>query len=122
MTAVALTVQVIAWSGNDSQAGPAPMIGWSLLVAGAAVLARRPSPTWGAVAVLTGSAVVVSTLHVAYHRSGGWPGAAGWETFAQSPVVLSWGTAGVVLALPAMAVLSSLRRRPLLAAAITPAS
>jgi len=41
--AVALTVQVIAWSGNDGQPVPAPMIGWSLLVADAAVPARRPT-------------------------------------------------------------------------------
>jgi hypothetical protein len=122
VSAVALTVQVIVWSGNDSQPGPAPMIGWSLLAAGAAVLARRPSPAWGPAAVLTGSAIVVSTLQVAYHRSGGWPGTTGWETFAQSPVVLSWGTAGVMLALPTVAVLASLRRRPLMATAMTSAS
>jgi hypothetical protein len=80
---------------------PLPLLGWAALTAATTLLVSRSDRLQTAVLAFGGAGSALGMMSVAYLRDGGWPGVAGWEwSSIQSPVVVSFPTALVLLSAP----------------------
>ncbi len=97
--------------GNPERPQLVVATGWSLLIAGGAVIGTSLR-TWQVGAATVGGGVVLLLMAVAYLRIGGWPGVAGWEFKGmESPVILTFVTAAGFAAAPLLGFLITVRRR-----------
>jgi hypothetical protein len=105
-----LTAQV-PMMGNQERPQLVVAAGWSLLIAGGAVVGTSLR-TWQVGLATVGSGVVLLLMAFAYLRIGGWPGVAGWEFKGiQSPVILTSVTAAGFAAGPLLGFLATVRGR-----------
>lgn len=82
------------------------VVGWGLLAAGMVVVTAFARTAWPALALLVAVAATLGLVVLAYSRSGGWPGVAGWELNGmQSPIITSVASTGTVLAAPLLGAL-----------------
>ncbi|MCE0538549.1 hypothetical protein LWF15_23910 [Kineosporia rhizophila] len=118
-TGVSLAAQVpMMMNANAPQ--PMGMLGWALLVGGCAVAGTALTARQVAVATM-GCGAVLLLMATAYLRDGGWPGVAGWELHAQSPIILTWVAALAFAASPFAGFLTFLVRLPAVHSSLEPA-
>jgi len=80
---------------------PLPLLGWAVLTAATTLLVSRSDRLRTAILAFVGAGLALGVMSLAYLRHGGWPGVAGWEwSSIQSPVVVSFPTALVLLSAP----------------------
>ncbi|HTY70842.1 MAG TPA: hypothetical protein VMI11_00290 [Actinomycetes bacterium] len=93
---------VVGYGGVPTQADTPVMravVGWALLAAGVATVAAFGSRWWVSPGYVLACAAALGLIVVAYARSGGWPGVAGWERDGmESPIVTCAESTVILLA------------------------